>query len=267
MDPTISWFISIASVCSLAWAGGYYLGRRSAATARATLIAGLACMGIWTWLTYHPAVAVVLIPLPILSSIEGVGSVPFFMLLLGLAWSKARIPRQKRLITWAIMFGAVFFLNGGLWMLQSTPEAGFAGTIDDSTVMQSQDYSCVAAASAQTLNLLGIKTSERQMALLTQTRPGTGSTTLRAMYGLNQRLKHSDYEVELLEISLDDLAQLPFPLMTPLQYEPTRRHMVTIKDVSKDVLYVLDPVDGEVMISWETMDKVFTGEVLVFIQR
>ena len=266
MDPTISWFISIASVCSLAWAGGYYLGRRSAATARATLIAGLACMGIWTWLTYHPAV-VVLIPLPILSSIEGVGSVPFFMLLLGLAWSKARIPRQKRLITWAIMFGAVFFLNGGLWMLQSTPEAGFAGTIDDSTVMQSQDYSCVAAASAQTLNLLGIKTSERQMALLTQTRPGTGSTTLRAMYGLNQRLKHSDYEVELLEISLDDLAQLPFPLMTPLQYEPTRRHMVTIKDVSKDVLYVLDPVDGEVMISWETMDKVFTGEVLVFIQR
>ena len=133
--------------------------------------------------------------------------------------------------------------------------------------MQSQDYSCVAAASAQALNLLGIKTSERQMAQLTQTRPGTGSTTFRAMHGLNQRLKHSDYTVELLEVSLEDLDQLPLPLMTPLQYEPTRRHMVTIKSVSEDVLHVMDPVDGEVMISWNSMKQVFTGEVLVFIQR
>ncbi len=267
MDPTISWFISIAAICSLAWAGGYYLGRRSVSTARATLLTGLACMGTWVWLSYHPAVAVKLIPLPILSSIEGVGSVPFFMLLLGLAWSRAQVPRQRRVITWAIMFGAVFFVNGGLWMLQSTPEIGFAGTIKDEPVMQSQDYSCVAAASAQALDLLGVQSSEKQMAQLTQTRPGTGSTTLRAMYGLKQRLKHSVYEVEILEVSLIDLKQLPLPMLTPLQYEPTRRHMVTVTRVTDETIHVLDPVDGPVMISWDTMGQVFTGEVLVFVQR
>ena len=267
MDPTISWFISIASISSLAWAGGYYLGRRSAATGRATLIAGLACMGTWVWLSYHPAVAVRLIPLPILSSIEGVGSVPFFMLLLGLAWSKAKVARQKRVITWAIMFGAVFFVNGGLWMLQSTPELGFAGTISDEPVMQSQDYSCVAAASAQALDILGVHSSEQQMAQLTQTRPGTGSTTLRAMHGLNQRLERTPYKVELLEVSLDQIKQLPVPMLTPLQYEPTRRHMVTITGISGDIIKVHDPVDGPVLISWDTMQQVFTGKVLVFVRR
>lgn len=267
MDPTISWFISIASLSSLAWAGGYYLGRRSAAAVRATLLAGLACMGTWVWLSYHPAVAVKLIPLSILTSIEGVASVPFFMLLLGLAWSKAKLSSQKRLISWAMMFGAVFFVNGGLWMLQSTPEMGFAGTIGDEPVMQSQEYSCVAAASAQALNLLGVQSSERQMAQLTQTRPGTGSTTLRAMHGLNQRLKHADYDVELVEVSLEELHQLPVPMLTPVQYEPTRRHMVTITEVSKDGLSILDPIDGPVHISWDSLEEVFTGEVLVFVRR
>ena len=267
MDPIIGWFISIASLSSLAWAGGYYLGKRSAVSARATLVGGLACLGTWVWLTFHPAVEVRLIPLPILTRIEGVGSVPFFMLLLGLAWSRAQLARQKRVITWGVMFGAVFFVNGGMWMLQSTPEQGFAGTVDGQPVMQSQDYSCVAAACAQALDLLDVPTSEQQMARLTQTRPGTGSTTLRAMQGLKQRLEPSPFDVELLQIQPGDLRHLPLPVVTPLRYEKTRRHMVTITDVSDEVIQVMDPVDGAVLISWDTLDRVFTGEVLVFVRR
>jgi len=189
------------------------------------------------------------------------------MLLLGLAWSRAKIPRQKRVIAWAAMFGAVFFVNGGMWMLQSTPEQGFAGTVDGQPVMQSQDYSCVAAACAQALDLLDVPTSEQQMARLTQTRPGTGSTTLRAMQGLKQRLEPSPFDVELLQIQPGDLRHLPLPVVTPLRYEKTRRHMVTITDVSDEVIQVMDPVDGAVLISWDTLDRVFTGEVLVFVRR
>ncbi len=267
MDPTIGWFISIASLSILAWVGGYYLGKRSAASARSALMGGLACMGTWIWLSYNPAVAVKLIPLSVLTSIEGVGSVPFFMWLLGLAWSRAKIPRQKRLITWAVMFGAVFFLNGGLWMLQSTPEFSFAGTVGDEQVMQSQDYSCVAAASAQALDLLGVPSSEQQMAELTQTRPGTGSTTLRAMLGLNQRLERTPYKVELLEVQTKDLLDLPYPILTALRYEQTRLHMVTITHASNDTVRILDPIDGKVLLSWESLEMVFTGEILVFVRR
>lgn len=267
MEPTISWFVSIASLSTLAWAGGYYLGRRSAATARSVLVGGLACMGTWGWLSYHPAVAVKLIPLTVLTRIEGVGSVPFFMLLLGLAWSRARIPRQKRVITWAIMFGVVFFINGGLWMLQSTPEQGFAATVSDEPVLQSQAYSCVPAACAQALDLLGVPTSEKQMATLTQTRPGTGSTTLRAMHGLTQRLAGTAYQVELLQVQPEDLRSLPLPILTALRYETTRLHMVTILSVDKHELHIADPIDGEMFMDWDTLEAVFTGEVLVFVRR
>ncbi len=224
-------------------------------------------MGTWAWLTYHPAVAVKLIPLSVLAQIEGVGNVPFFMLLLGVAWSRARLPRQKRVITWAVMFGAVFFINGGLWMLQSTPERGFAATVSNEPVIQSQEYSCVPAACAQALDLLGYPTSEQQMAELTQTRPGTGSTTLRAMHGLAQRLKHRPHEVELLQVDLQELRRLPLPIVTPLQYEPTRRHMVTITGFTHEKIHIQDPIDGKVSISWDSLETVFTGEVLVFIRR
>jgi predicted double-glycine peptidase len=267
MEPTIGWFVSIASLSTLAWAGGYYLGGRSAASARAVLIVGLACMGVWGWLAYHPAVAVKLIPLNVLTRIEGVGSVPFFMLLLGLAWSRASIPRQKRVITWAMMFGAVFFVNGGLWMLQSTPEQGFAATTTGQPVLQSQEYSCVPAACAQALDLLGLPTSEKRMANLTHTRPGTGSTTLRAMQGLTERLEGTGYKVELLQVKPKELHRLPFPLLTPLHYEATRLHMVTITGVGQQDVYVSDPIDGEVLIPWDTFETVFTGEVLVFVRQ
>ncbi len=268
MDPTtIYWFISIASLSSLAWAGGYYLGKRSAAMARSVLLCGLACMLTWIWLHNHPAVAVKLIPLMVLTRIEGVGGVPFFMLLLGLAWARASQPRQKRLITWAVMFGAVFFIHGGLWMLQSTPEQSFASTISDEPVMQSQEYSCVPAACAQALDLLGIPSSEQQMARLTQTRPGTGSTMLRAMQGLTQRLEQTPYTIELIEVRSEELCRLPFPMLTPLRYEATRLHMVTITSVDDMGVRVNDPVDGPLNMSWDTVEQVFSGQVLVFIRR
>lgn len=268
MDPTtIYWFTSIAALSTLAWAGGYYLGKRSAATARSALLGGLACMVTWGWLHYHPAVAVKVIPLTVLTRIEGVGSVPFFMLLLGLAWSRARLPRQKRVISWAIMFGGVFFLNGSLWMLQSTPEQSFASTINiDQPVMQSQEYSCVPAACAQALDLLGVPSSELTMARLTQTRPGTGSTMLRAMNGLKDRLENTPFSVELLEVKAEGLKKLPCPMVTPLRYESTRLHMVTIVSISENAIHIMDPVDGPISMTWESLEPVFSGQVLVFMK-
>lgn len=268
MDPTtIYWFISIASLSSLAWAGGYYLGKWSVAMARVTLLCGLTCIVLWGWLHYHPAVAVKLIPLAILTRIEGVGGVPIFMLLLGLAWSRARLPRQRRVISWAVMFGGVFFLNGALWMLQSTPEQSFAATVSGEPVMQSKEYSCVPAACAQALDLLDIPSSEQQMARLTQTRPGTGSTMLRAMSGLKTRLENTPYTVELLEVRSEELRQLPCPMLTPLRYEATRLHMVTITSVNEYGAYISDPVDGPLHLSWSTIQRVFSGQVLVFPQQ
>lgn len=267
MEPTIGWFVTIASLSALAWAVGYYLGKRSSAVARMTLLCGLVCMATWVWLHYRPSVAVRVIPLSVLSRIEGVGSVPIFMLLLGLSWARAQLPRQRRVISWAIMFGAVFFIHGGLWMLQSTPEQGFASTVSEEAIRQSQEYSCVPAASAHALTLLGIPTSEKQMAKLTQVRPGTGSTIIRAMQGVRQRLQDADYTVELLEVRPEQLRYMPFPVLTTFRYEPTRLHMVTITAVDGYDIHVADPIEGNMKISWQTLNEVFSGQVLVFVRR
>jgi len=267
MEPTIGWFVTIGSLSSLAWAGGYYLGKGPASVARATLLAGLTSMLVWGWLHYHPAVAVKLIPVSVLSRIEGVGGVPMFMLLLGLAWSRARLARQKRVISWAIMFGAVFFIHGGMWMLQSTPEQGFASTVDSESIRQSQEYSCVPAASAHALTLLGFPTSEKYMARLSQTRPGTGSTLIRAMQGLSERLADTPYAVELLQVKPEELRYMPCPILTTFRYEPTRFHMVTITAVTDTDIMVADPIEGNMKVSWATIDTVFSGQVLVFVRR
>ena len=268
MDPTtIHWFISFAALSSLAWTLGYYLGKGSAASARVTLVLGLACLVLWGWLHFHPAVAVQMIPLWVLSRIEGVGSVPFFMLLLGLAWSQARLPRQKRVISWAILFGWVFFLNGALWMLQSTPEQIFAGTVRDEMVKQSQAYSCVPAACAQALNQLGVPTSEKQMAKLTQTRPGTGSTMLRAMQGLRERLEGSPFDVEMIEVKPEDLRFMPGPMVTPLRFEPTRLHMVTIVHAGDKSIRIADPVNDVMSMTWASFSEIYSGQVLIFVPR
>ncbi len=225
-------------------------------------------MLVWCWLHYHPAVAVYVIPLSVLTKIEGVGSVPIFMLLLGLAWSRAKLPRQKRVISWAIMFGGVFFVNGALWMLQSTPEQSFAATVGEGEVVkQSQEYSCVPAACAQALDLLGVPTSEQQMAKLTHTRPGTGSTILRALDGLNKRLEHTPYTAELLEVTSEEVRQLPYPIVTPFRYEPTRLHMVTVTRTTPTSVMVADPIEGNMSMTWATFEEVFGGQVLVFVQH
>jgi len=268
MDPsTIYWFVCIASLSSLAWAGGYYLGKQSAALARTTLYIGLSLMLAWCWLHYHPAVAVKLIPLPVLTRLEGVGGVPIFMLLLGLAWSRAKLPRQKRAIRWAIVLGWLFFLNGGLWMLQSTPHQSFAGTVAGETVLQSQEYSCVPAACTQALNILGVLSTEQQMAELTQTRPGTGSTMLRAMQGLQERLSNSDYTVELVETDVEGLRDMPFPVLTPVRYEPAQLHMVTLTRANDHTVHYIDPVDGSMSMSYSTFETVYGGRVLVFVRH
>lgn len=268
MDPTtVNWFISIAALSSLAWAGGYYLGKRSVSVARSAVLVGLTCLIVWSWLHYHPSVAVRVIPLAILTRIEGVGSVPIFMFLLGLAWSRARVPRQKRVITWAIMFGWVFFLNGALWMIQSTPDQSFANTVTDEPVMQSQEYSCVAASCAEALNQLGVPTSEEQMAKLTQTRPGTGSTMLRAMLGLRERLAGSPFDVELLEVPPDEMHHMPGPMLTPLQFEQTRLHMVTILSTNVSTVRIADPTNGVMNVTWSTFEELYGGQVLIFVDR
>ena len=266
-DVSHLWFIGIAALTAAAWMLGLRIGRRSAWTGRCGIVVGLLLILLWAWLIRHPATAVRVVPLPILSRVEGVGGVPIFMLILGIAWARSRVARQRHVIAWAIMLGAIHFVNGGRWLLQETPAAVMGQTVSTSFTRQSQDYSCVPAACATALNLLGHPSTEAQMARLTLTRPGTGATIIRALDGLTRRLAESDLQPVLIEPTLAELRHLPLPALTPLQFEPSRRHMVVISQIDRDGAWVMDPVEGYLYLKRSELQESFRQQVIVFTGR
>ena len=255
----------MAATAGLALAAGLCLGRGPRWAGRVGLIVGMALLMTWVWLMRHPAIAVQMMPVSLLSRIEGTGATPFFLLIVGVAWGQSQLARQRRLATLAMVLGMIYFLHGGLWLLQSTPSVGFAQTVSSQqSVMQSQDYSCVAAACATALNTLGFEATEAQMAQLTNTRPGTGATMIRAMAGLTRRLAKTDYRVTLLDTDYAGLMKLPMPALTPLQYEATRQHMVTLLEIKPDTVVLADPMGGVYGLPRPEFEASFIGQVLVF---
>ncbi|MEM9420048.1 MAG: cysteine peptidase family C39 domain-containing protein [Planctomycetota bacterium] len=261
---SVNWFIGIALFTVLAWWGGVRLGRNGIWIGRLTIAGGILLILVWGWLIRHPATAVAVIPVGVLSRIEGVGGVPLFMMVLGAAWSRSEVARQRVVIGWAMMFGAIYFVNGGMWMLQETPTAVMGQSVSPYDIRQSQDYSCVPAACATALNILDFPSTEMQMAQLTQTRPGTGATMIRALDGLEQRLQGERVRPVLVAPRYEELGDLALPMLTPLQFEPTRQHMVVITKVSDKGVWIIDPMDGYYYLADEEMVDLYRDQAIVF---
>ena len=266
----VNWFALLAMLSILGWQVGVRLGERSVVSARATLLAAATAMLVMTYLVKHPSVGVQVLPVGLLARIEGVAAVPMFAMMMGVAWSRSLRRRQRAVVAWGLLMGGVYFVNGGMWMLQATPSEVMARDVAGYDVMQSQDYTCVPAASASALRRLGVHASEAEMAELTRTRPGTGSTTVRALHGLNLKLAESNsrWRAHLVEVAADQVHTLPTPAMTPLRYESTRRHMVQILGFTPGGgVRISDPVDGRMILPGSEFAEVFTGEVIVFLAQ
>ena len=286
----VFWFILLAVLAVFGFVAGNWMSRGS--RQRTVLVGGgaLGLLAIWVWLLHHPAVAVHVLPVSVLAHVEGVGAVPLFMAIVGVAWTNASLPRQRRITILAAFFGGIFFLQGSLWMLQSAPARVLGESSRQTVVMQSQDYTCVPAACATALHRLGVLTSEAEMAELTQTRPGTGSTLIRALDGLRRKLDREMGRIagvdadeseasirsvriagtlrpELLQPALTELVLLQPPLITPLQAETTQLHMVVILSVDRGSIRIADPELGVIRLSTDEFAQQYTGQVIHFVRR
>jgi hypothetical protein len=117
------------------------------------------------------------------------------------------------------------------------------------------------------LNLLGVGSTEAEMAELTQTRPGTGATLIRALDGLEKKLAEQSIQPVLLQPTWSDLQAISMPVVTPLQFEATRQHMVTLTRISPAGVSYIDPVDGYSKLGRSAFEQVFTGHVIAFESR
>ncbi|MEM9252087.1 MAG: cysteine peptidase family C39 domain-containing protein [Planctomycetota bacterium] len=250
----------------MSWAVGLWAAHRSPRLGRLAVVVGLAWLGVWVALQYRPDVAVMLIPVGLLARLEGTGAVPGFMLIVGAAMGAAALPRQRVLARVSTAVGAAFFAYGGMWMLQPEPTLG-APTRQAGRVLQSTDYTCVAAATATALGMVGVETTEDEMAGLTGTRPIAGSTLVRAYDGVTRKLAGRATRAVLLSAEVDDLATLPTPMLTSLRLGQASRHMVVVLDAGGETVHLFDPSIGDRWMPRADFDAAYVGQVIVFAPR
>ena len=68
----------------------------------------------------------------------------------------------------------------------------------------------------------------------------------------------------MVDTDFEHLTTLPYPILTPLQFESSRRHMVVVLGSSRRGLLVADPVDGVIWMSPKDFAAVYIGQVIVF---
>lgn len=265
MPASAVWFILVLAAIPVAWYAGQWATLVKDPCRRGCVIGAVFLLLLgWAMLVHHPALAVQLIPVSALAKLEGVAAAPLFIFVLGVGWRKAIHRRQQAIMILGMVLGLAYFVQGGLWMMRPTPTNAFSEHNNRYLVWQTQDYSCVPAASATALRMLGIRTSEREMAQLTETREGTGSTLLRALNGMENRLKHTGLEPKLIEPTYEDLMVIEPPMLTPLRYEAARLHMVTILEVRPTMVLVADPQNGIEFLSRYEFESYYRGQVIAF---
>lgn len=265
MPGTVLWFVLVLVAVIAAWYAGQSTTHIRDRWRRGCVI-GTAMLFLigWAALIHHPAIAVQIIPLPVLARLEGVGAAPLFVFMLGVGWRHAQQIRQRAVMVLGMCLGLAYFVQGGMWMMRPTPTSAFGFQSDQLLVWQTQDYSCVPAASATALRMLGIRAEEMEMAQLTETKVGSGATLLRAMNGISKRLKYTGIQARLLEPDYEELMRLEPPVLTPLQYEAARLHMVTIVDVRPQLVMVADPQSGVEFISRHRFLELYRGKAIAF---
>ncbi len=265
MSISVVWFAVLVSLSILGWVLGWQAGKLRSPIRVLIAFTAVGLIVFCGYMTREPYVPLSFLPTTVVSAMEGVSAVPFFMLLMGLGYARSNLPRHKRLTLAAMAFGAVYFFTGGFWMIQTSPAPSLAHTVGERNVLQTENYTCVPAACATALNRIGIKTSEAEMADLTFTRPGTGSTLVRALGGIQRKLElvGSARQAKLIRVEESELNHLPMPILTALAYEPTKHHMVVILKHQNGFYRMVDPQVGEITIHREELVKIFTGNVII----
>ncbi|MCX5660246.1 MAG: cysteine peptidase family C39 domain-containing protein [Planctomycetota bacterium] len=255
---------SIAAFFAGRWAGR---NRRAAGPLVVTVSLSLLCA--WGWLQWNPATLVRLLPLALLSNIEGVAGAPLVALILGVAWSRSRVTRQRAVVLAGAGVCFLYFIHGGFWMLQTTPASAFADQTHPrlSPVMQTQDFSCGPAAGATALRRLGIWTTEAELAELVQARPGSGTTMIRMLNGLSHRLESTNWEPRLVQPDWKGLKRQTMPALALTRPQSTRGHIIAIIAIRGEAALIADPVDGPMWLSQDQFMEIYAGEAIVFGRR
>lgn len=180
------------------------------------------------------------------------------MFLFGAGLWGARTSAVKRDVL--LVLAGLLLLRTGVVAWESRDDhARLSGTVNDRGVcLQTTGYSCAPAAAASFLHLHGVRATEREMAVLSATRPGLGGTSeCGLMRGLRRKLP--DRPVRIVACRP---FELPCPSLVSLRLNALVAHCVVVERTTPRDVWIIDPASGRTAMTWEVFEEEWTGSAI-----
>ncbi len=194
-------------------------------------------------------------------------------LFFGLAGARLPEPRQARSVgtlagVVAIVAGAHLFLAVLAREHTGLPDRPFDGPV----CRQSTGWSCGPAACATMLKARGIPATEREMAELSLTYVGRGTTLPRFVRGLALKARKEGLDGDLVvrdHLTAEDLEAFPVPCVVALRWSLLVDHAVCLFGRDERGRYLVGEVTAGVTQPWnpEEFHARFLGTAITFVPR
>ena len=241
---SVTWFTGQAVALALTALAGHRLARAGPRVWKPVAIGSAVLVALWPLLRIEPTWSRAMLGTHFAVFLELTGVVFPAVLLFTIATVHMKRLRDRRALRWLPLACALYFLRSGLWMvwpgMPATPTSRYA----DAVCRQSTDYTCVAASLVTLLNAHGIAATENEMAKLSLTEVGNGTTDTRAVYALERKLAGRPVRVHYRRLDYDALQRVPLPCLVPLKWGYYSSHMVPVLTVCETHIVLGDPLEG-----------------------
>jgi hypothetical protein len=251
VDMTISaiWFIILLLIALALVGPGWWLGARKAKAARTgALVATLGLIGVAAIPRFMPTLLHTTLPLCVSIHLEGVLATFPWMILVGLVWAGQFTANLRRAAPLMLVLGVVYFLFGGVWMvLPDIRPQGPETRTEQGLTLQSRNDTCVPAACASALRMMGLETTEGEMCRVVMAKPGRGSTLARAAYGLRRYLAPHGIAVRVENPDADEVvwtARPDRPVLVVIRSSLAADDMVVVLGHLGDGVVIANPSPG-----------------------
>ena len=132
------------------------------------------------------------------------------------------------------------------WARATFDPGEYAGAPDrDGVCLQTQEFTCGAAAAATLLTRIGIRTDEREMEQLCGATPVTGTDEIAVCRALRTRLAGTEFRVTLERPGLDRLARHLRPVLARMKSDLLRDHWVVLLAMNDRTAVLGGPAPGQ----------------------
>ena len=251
-------------VCVAACAAGWWAGRFRWAAALAAL--AVAAISLRLLFRFLPEAEFPLLTSSVYSDIRSQWVYPFAFLNIGIG-----LYRMRGWVWRAGLgtVGALLLVTAlSIPLTRATFHADdYLGAPDAGGIcLQTQDYTCGAAASATLLASRGIRTDEAEMARLCGSAPLAGADEIALCRALTHKLDGSGFGVALERPNDDALARRQHPALARVRSTLFRDHWVVLLAINDHAVIVADPLQGKVQLPVEEFLSQWRG-ILVTVER